>query len=108
VNAGTRLAEKAKTGKYKALCSQRGLTFAPIIFTTSGGMGDQFSDSSGTHSGRESSEAEDLEMGIGEWAGASKRRKRIWLARFGVEIAKCNARMISRSQHIATVIVGSG
>jgi hypothetical protein len=43
-------------------------------------------------------EAEDLEMGIGPWA--SRRRKQIWLARFGVEIAKCNTRMISRSQHI--------
>jgi hypothetical protein len=27
-------------------------------------------------------------MGIGQWA--SVRRKQIWLARFGVEIAKCN------------------
>ena len=37
VNAGTRVAEKAKTEKYKALCTQRGLglTFVPVIFTTS-------------------------------------------------------------------------
>ena len=27
-------------------------------------------------------------MGMGQWA--SVRRKQIWLARFGVEIAKCN------------------
>ncbi len=37
VNAGTRDAERAKVEKYTELCTQRGLTFAPIIFATSGG-----------------------------------------------------------------------
>ena len=41
MNAGTRLAEKAKPEKYKALCTQRGPTFAPVIFTTGGGMREQ-------------------------------------------------------------------
>ncbi len=61
------------------------------------GMGEQFQRQL-WHPHWERVEAEDLEMGIGPWA--SRRRKQIWLARFGVEIAKCNTRMISRSQHI--------
>ena len=37
-------AEKTKTDKYKLLCQQRGMDFevVPSIFTTSGGMGEQF------------------------------------------------------------------
>ncbi len=35
-----RLGEKVK--RYKALCNLRGLTFVPIIFTTSGGIGGAF------------------------------------------------------------------
>ncbi len=41
-NAGTRAAEETKTNKYKLLCRQRGMDFVPIVFTTSGGMGEQF------------------------------------------------------------------
>ena len=43
-NAGTRAAdsEETKTKKYKHLCEQRGMDFVPIVFTTSGGMGEQF------------------------------------------------------------------
>ena len=41
-NAGTRAAEKTKTDKYRLLCQQRGMDFVPIVFTSSGGMGEQF------------------------------------------------------------------
>ncbi len=43
-NAGTRaaLAEETKANKYKLLCQQRGMDFLPIVFTASGGMGEQF------------------------------------------------------------------
>ena len=41
-NAGTRSAERTKTDKYKLLCQQRSMDFVPIVFTTSGGMGEQF------------------------------------------------------------------
>ena len=40
--AGIRSAEKTKTDKYKFLCQQLGIDFVLIIFTTSGGMGEQF------------------------------------------------------------------
>jgi hypothetical protein len=30
-----------KTSKYRRLCQQRGMGFVPIVFTTSGGMGEQ-------------------------------------------------------------------
>ena len=93
----TYVAEKAKTEKYKALCTQRGLTFVPVIFTTTGGIGEQFQRQL-WHPHWKRVEEEDLELGIGPWA--SRRRKQTWLARFGVEIAKCNTRMVSRSQHI--------
>ena len=48
-------------------------------------------------------EAEDAEMKIshGEWVSESRKRKLMWMARFGAEIAKHNALMISRSQKIA-------
>jgi hypothetical protein len=42
---------------------------------------------------------EDAEMKISEWV--SRKRKSMWMARFGAEIAKHNAPMISRSQNIA-------
>jgi hypothetical protein len=42
---------------------------------------------------------EDAEMKISEWV--SRKRKLMWMARFGAEVAKCNALMISRSQNIA-------
>ncbi len=38
-------------------------------------------------------------MKISEWV--SRKRKLMWMARFGTEIAKHNALMISRSQNIA-------
>ncbi len=41
-NAGGRAAEETKTNKYKLLCQQRGMDFVPIVFTTRGGMGEQF------------------------------------------------------------------
>jgi hypothetical protein len=46
-------------------------------------------------------EAEDAEMKISAWV--SRKRKLMWMARFGLgaEIAKRNALMISRSQNIA-------
>ncbi len=60
------------------------------------GMGEQFQrQPSSWHPHWKRVEAEDLEMGIGTWA--SRRRKQIWLARFGVEIAKCNTRIAALS-----------
>ena len=32
VNSGTRVAEKTKNDSYKALCTQHGMTFVPVIF----------------------------------------------------------------------------
>ena len=34
--------DEDQTDKYGLLCQQRGMDFVPIIFTTSGGMGEQF------------------------------------------------------------------
>ena len=96
-NAGTRLAEKTKTDKYKHLCHQRGMNFVPIIFTTSGGMGEQFQRQYWNPHWIRVAE-ENAEMHIGEWA--ARKRKAFWQARFAVAVANCNARMISRSQHI--------
>jgi hypothetical protein len=45
-------------------------------------------------------EAEDAEMKISEWVSRLRKRKLRWMARFGAEIAKHNALMISRSQNI--------
>ena len=96
-NAGTRAAEKTKTDKYKLLCQQRGMDFVPIIFTTSGGMGEQFQRQYwNPHWIRVA--AEDEAMHIGPWV--ARKRKAFWQARFAVAVANCNARMISRSQHI--------
>ncbi len=41
-NAGTGAAEETNTTKCRLLCQQRGVDFVPIVFTTSGGMGEQF------------------------------------------------------------------
>ncbi len=51
-SAGTRSAEKTnlKADKYKFLRQQLGIDFVPIIFTASGGMGEQFQ-STGPHTG---------------------------------------------------------
>ena len=45
-------------------------------------------------------EEEDLEMSIGPWVSS---RSLLLAARLDVEIAKCNSRMICRSQHIVDV-----
>jgi hypothetical protein len=98
-NPGTRDAERTKVEKYKELCTQRRLTFVPIILTTSGGTGRAFQRLI-WHPHWKRVEAEDAEMKIGEWA--LRKRKLMWMARFGADdIARCNARMISRSQNIA-------
>ena len=73
------------------------MRFIPIIFTTCGGMGEMFQREV-WHPHWKRVEDLDFEMGIGPWA--SRKRKQTWMARFGVEIAKCNTQMISRSQHI--------
>ena len=44
-------------------------------------------------------EAEDAEMKISEWS--SRKGRLMWMARFGAEISKHIALMISRSQNIA-------
>jgi hypothetical protein len=73
-----------KKEKYNGLCTQRELAFVPIIFTTSGGMGEAFHRQI-WHPHWKRVEAEDAEMGKSEWV--SRRRKLMWMARFGVEIA---------------------
>jgi hypothetical protein len=65
VNAGTRDAERTKVKKYKGLCNQRGLTFVPVIFTTSGGMREAFQRQI-WHPHWKRAEAEDAEMKISE------------------------------------------
>ncbi len=101
MNAVTRDAERTKVKKYKALCNQRGLTFVPVIFTTSGGMGDAFKRQPEIWHPME----EDAEMKISEWV--SRKRKLMWMARFGAKVAKCNAltvtisRSAARDQNIA-------
>jgi hypothetical protein len=93
--------ERKSSGTIQVLCNQRGLTFVPIIFTTCGGMGEAFKRQI-WHPHWKRVEAEDAEMKINEWV--SRKRKLMWMpsvARFGAEIAKHNALMISRSQNIA-------
>ncbi len=68
------------------------------IFTTRGGMGEAFQRQI-RHPHWKRVEAEDAEMKISAWV--SRKRKLMWMARFGAEIAKHNALMISRSQNIA-------
>ena len=78
-------AERTKVKKYKELCTQRGLAFVPIIFTTSGGMGEAFQPQI-WHPHWKRVEAENAEqMGIRKWV--SRRRTLMWMARFGVKIA---------------------
>ena len=96
-NAGTRAAEETKTKKYKFLCEQRGMDFVPIVFTTSGGMGEQFQRRYWNPHWIRVAE-EDEAMKIGPWV--ARKRKAFWEARFAVAVANCNASMISRSQHI--------
>ncbi len=79
------------------------MDFVPIVFTTSGRMGEQFQRRYWnphwirvTVAAREEDEA----MKIGPWVAS--KRKAFWEARFAVAVANCNANMIShgRSQHI--------
>ena len=101
MNAGTRSAEMTKTGKYKLLCKQRVMDFVPIIFATSEGMGEQFQRLGqywNPHWIRVAEEDEAMHRDIGPWA--AKKRRAFWQARFAVAVANCNARMISRAQHI--------
>ena len=75
------------------------MDFVPIIFTTSGGMGEQFQRRYwNPHWIRVAEDSEDEAMRIGPWV--ARKRKAFWEARFAVAVANCNARMISRSQHI--------
>jgi hypothetical protein len=100
-NAGTRAAEETKTKKYKLLCEQRGMDFVPIVFTASGGMGEQFQRRYwNPHWIRVALPVaeEDEAMKIGPWV--ARKRKAFGEARFAVAVANCNASMISRSQHI--------
>ncbi len=80
------------------------MDFVPIVFTTSGGMGEQFRRrywNPLAHWIRVAEEAprdSDEAMKIGPWV--ARKRKPFWEARFAVAVANCNASMISRSQHI--------
>ena len=72
------------------------MDFVPIVFTSSGGMGEQFR----VQRRQIRVAEEDGAMKIGPWV--ARKRKAFWEARFAVAVANChcNARMISRSQHI--------
>jgi hypothetical protein len=73
------------------------MDFVPIVFTASGGMGEQFQRQYWNPHWTRVAE-EDEAMKIGPWV--ARKRKAFWEARFTVAIANCNARMMSRSQHI--------
>ena len=93
--------EREKVKRYKVLCNQRGLTFVPIIFTTCRGMGEAFQRQIWhPHWKRVEAEDADSEMKISEWVSRKRKLMCQWMARFGAEIAKHNAPMISRSQNI--------
>ena len=95
-----RSAEKTKTDKYKFLCQQLGIDFVPIIFTTSGGMGEQFQRQHWSpHWRRVEEEDASEQMKIGP--RVARKRKALWQARFTVAVANCNAHVTSRSQHAA-------
>jgi hypothetical protein len=71
----------------------------PIVFTTSGGMGEQSQRRYWNPHWIRVAE-EDEAMKIGPWVTVARKRKAFWEARFAVAVANCNASMISRSQHI--------
>ena len=75
------------------------MDFVPIVFTTSGGMGEQFQRRYWNPHWiiRVAEEPEDEAMKIGPWV--ARKRKAFCEARFAVAVANCNASMISRSQH---------
>jgi hypothetical protein len=62
----------------------RGLTFVPVIFTTSGGMREAFQRQI-WHPHWKRAEAEDAEMKISEWV--SRKRKLMWI---GAEVQSCH------------------
>jgi hypothetical protein len=80
----------------KLFAQQRGLTLVPV---TVGALAWENSKRRLWHPHWKRVEEGDLELGICPWA--SRRRKQVWLARFGVAIPKSNTRMVSLSQHIA-------
>ena len=75
------------------------MDFVSIVFTSSGGMGEQLQRQYWSPHWIRVAE-EDGAMKIGPWV--ARKRKAFWEleARFAVAVANCNARMISRSQHI--------
>ena len=78
----------------------------PVVFTTSGDMGEAFQrpiDLAGAHTGILRVEAEDAGMTRKISDCVSRKRKLMWMARFEAEVAKHNAPIISRSQNIATL-----
>ncbi len=90
VNAGTRDEERERESQ----AVQSSLQSARANICTNRlhdlrGHGRGFPAKSGTHTGRGSREAEDTEMKISEWV--SRKRKLMWMARFGAEISKHNA-----------------
>jgi hypothetical protein len=75
------------------------MDFVPIVFTASGGMGEQFQRRYwNPHWIRVAEEDEAMKIQVGPWV--ARKRKVFWAARFAVAVANCNASMISRSQHI--------
>ena len=87
--SGTRNAEKTKTDKYGLLCQQRGMDFVPIIFTTSGGMGEQFQRRYwNPHWIRVADSEEDEAIKIGPWVARKRKAFQVWEARFAVAVAK--------------------
>jgi hypothetical protein len=65
------------------------MDFAPIIFTTSGGMGEQFQGQYwNSHWSRV--EGQDEAMKVGPWV--PERGRRFWQARFAVAVAKAAMR----------------
>ncbi len=78
------------------------MDFVPIVFTTSGGMGEQFQPVVPAAILESTLEIfwvrvaeEDEAMKIGPWVAT--KRKAFWEARFAVAVANCDASMISRS-----------
>ena len=70
--------------------------FVPIVFTTSGGMGEQFQRQYwNPHWIRLAEDSEGEAMKIGPWV--ARKRKAFWEARFTVaaRVANCNTRMIN-------------
>ncbi len=69
------------------------MDFAPIIvFTTSGGMGEQFQRRYwNPHWIRVAEAREDEAMKIGPWVARKRKALAFWEARFAVAVGNCNA-----------------